>query len=194
MKNHFFYFIGIIFLLAAKLKSIINGYTPRTDKIKDLNDRYEYNSNVIKKWMKYLDYYDKNHSLENKNVIEIGPGSDLGIGIALINSGVKNYYAIDTIKLANPNKNFINNYLKILNNNVSIQKKDANYYHDRLYYLISKNFDLASNIELKNVDYVFSQASMEHWTDVEKNIKEITKKVRNECIFINVCPMLHTRL
>ena len=110
MKNRFFYFMGIFFLLAAKLKQIINGYSPRSHKIKDLNDRYEYNSNVIKQWMKYLDHDDKNHLIENKNVIEIGPGSDLGIGITLINLGVKNYYAIDTIRLANPNKKFIKNY------------------------------------------------------------------------------------
>lgn len=56
-------------------------------------------------WLRHLHYLFKSNLInsisELQSVAEIGPGDSLGIGMAAIYSGIRNYYAFDVLKHAN---------------------------------------------------------------------------------------------
>jgi hypothetical protein len=72
-------------------------------------------------WMKHLTILWNNgmHYIP-ETVAELGPGDSLGVGVAALLSGVKNYYAFDVISFANVESN-----LRILHELVDLFKKRA---------------------------------------------------------------------
>ena len=87
LRNCFFYFAGIFFLALAKVKSVIKGYSsPKPFALSEIDRCIEYDFNVVDHWLSYLSVYTgpSNDHLKNKNVLELGPGTDLGIGIYLL--------------------------------------------------------------------------------------------------------------
>ena len=77
-----------IILILSKIKSVISGYsTPKPFGISDFQRCVEYDIKVVDGWVKMLRKYikdDKIHNLNNKSILELGPGSDLGVGLYLL--------------------------------------------------------------------------------------------------------------
>src|SRR3990167_1872124 len=97
LQDTFFYTAGIGFLALAKAKNILQGYSsPKPFNFSEAARCIEYDIGVVEHWLSYLQEYTHNsNSLVGKNVLELGPGSDLGIGIYLLSKGCLQYKACD---------------------------------------------------------------------------------------------------
>jgi len=89
-------------LAMAKGKSFMYGYTtPKPYSHSEIERSIQYDINVVEQWIYYLkEYQSDNFSLENKNILEIGPGSDLGTGLYLLSKDCLRYNAFDVNDLA----------------------------------------------------------------------------------------------
>jgi hypothetical protein len=102
-KNLFYYLVGLFFLFLARIKVFVQGYsTPKPYSIDEYERCVAYDIGVVDKWVAMLKEYvkdTKGNILENKTVLELGPGSDLGVGLYLLSKKVKEYISVDVNNL-----------------------------------------------------------------------------------------------
>ena len=90
-------------MILAKVKFLFKGYSsPKPFSISEYDKCVEYDISVVDKWMEHLKKYlgQVGDTLQNKTILELGPGSDLGIGLYLLSKGVRQYIAVDVNNLA----------------------------------------------------------------------------------------------
>ena len=90
--------------LALKLNSIrhaFRGYRNARDFSPSRIQRaVEYDITAVNSWLQYLDeYLGHPADLTGKNILELGPGPDLGVGLILLSRGAGKYHAIDVNNL-----------------------------------------------------------------------------------------------
>jgi SAM-dependent methyltransferase len=191
--NWFYFYAGIIFLLLAKIKSKLLNYTPKPFSTKEIKRCIEYDISTVDNWLKYLKEYAPNYTIQNKNILELGPGSDLGIGLYLLSKSIKKYTAIDVYDLVS--KVLLNfydvffNYLEEKNNIDTTLlkeefKKTCNRDNSRLNYVVRPDFNLVEAIGTDKIDVIFSNAAFEHFQNMEKTINDIGKIVLPGSILI----------
>ena len=187
LRDLFFYITGIGFLFLAKVKNMIHGYSsPKPFNISQAERCIEYDIHTVDTWLHHLQKYMKgNYSIDNKNILELGPGSDLGIGIYLLSKGCNQYNAVDVNNLIESVPDtFYNRLLKRLNK--ASLKKDTAFLKNqlkalelgnpsKLNYVVSKDFNLVSSIGKSKIDLVFSQAAFEHFDDIKETIAQLNK-------------------
>jgi hypothetical protein len=99
LRNKFYYFAGVVFLALAKIKNILRGYSsPKPFDISESQKCFDYDIRVVDRWLEHLDRYSQ-IGVAGKNILEIGPGSDLGVGIYLLSQGAHQYNACDVNNL-----------------------------------------------------------------------------------------------
>lgn len=186
LREKFLFMAGIGFLVLAKVKNMLQGYsTPKSFDISETEKCIEYDIGVVEHWLSYLQGYTNNASAFNgKNVLELGPGSDLGIGIYLLAKGCHQYNACDVNNLVKsaPDTFYEKLFekLKGMNDNINIDflkeqltaAKAGN--PSRLNYVVRDDFDIVSVIGESKVDLVFSQAAFEHFDDIEETIAQLS--------------------
>ena len=196
LQNLFFYITGIGFLFLAKVKNMIHGYSsPKTFDISQTERCIEYDIRTVDTWLNHLQKYMKgSYSIYKKNILELGPGSDLGIGIYLLSKGCNQYNAVDVNNLIKSvPENFYNSLFERLKK-TSIQK-DTDYLKNQLIalklgdssklnYVVNKDFDLVSSIGKSEIDLVFSQAAFEHFDDIKMTISQLSKVCKPGAVLI----------
>src|ERR1019366_2848300 len=97
MRNAFMYVAGLGFLTLAKAKNILTGYTsPKPFQVTDTDRCIAYDLKVVDEWLSHLRHYaGQQGNPSNKAVLELGPGSDLGVGLYLLAKGAASYNACD---------------------------------------------------------------------------------------------------
>jgi len=186
LRNIFLYFVGIAFLALAKVKHTLFGYTsPKPFDVSETERCIAYDIRVVDQWLSYLQQYThSNDFLAGKNVLELGPGSDLGIGMYLLSKGCAAYNACDVNNLtATVPESFYNEFLARLDGmgnkpdtgslGIELQKA-RNGNPSRLNYVVRSDFDLVSTFGLATMDLVFSQAAFEHFDDVNATISQLS--------------------
>ncbi|MCW5207340.1 methyltransferase domain-containing protein [Desulfobulbus sp. US2] len=196
LKNIFLFTAGIVFLALAKAKNILKGYSsPKPFDISETARCIEYDINVVEQWVAYLKKYTNNNYLfVGKNVLELGPGSDLGIGIYLLAKGCSQYNACDVTDLMNstPDSFYEQLLLKLKNTDVTI---DTGYLKEqlskakkgvpcKLNYVVRDDFDLVSVCGESTVDLVFSQAAFEHFDDIESTVSLLSRVCKPGAVLI----------
>lgn len=84
--NLFCYFGGGVIIFLNYFRHNLFGYrTPRT---------FSSDFGVIYGWLKHYSRY-AGESVKDKVILELGPGSDLGIGLIFLAMGAKKYIALD---------------------------------------------------------------------------------------------------
>ena len=194
IKNWQYHFMGAGILVLNCIRHKLSGYkTPRTFSVDQTDRAVGYDFKVTEEWLKYLsDYLKQADFLKDKVVLELGPGPDLGTGLILLAAGVKKYIALDVNKLtaSTPlefyNKLFIRIKDKYPNCNIGYLKEllDKCYKSGNaaLNYVIDENFEISKIRE--KIDIVFSHATFEHFTNVEKTLKELNSVVREGSILV----------
>ncbi len=194
--NMFFYIVGLVFLLIVKIKYYFIGF-PRSNHstITDYEKRFEYIIRVVEQWISHLnDYTGNNYYLKNKNVLELGPGSDLGVGFYLLYKGVLKYNSCDIYNLV---KNVPVYFYKMFFNRLqkSNGMRSIGYLENELdkindgrtsdiNYIVNRDFNLVSFFEQNSIDIVFSQAAFEHFVNVEDTIKQLSIISKTDAIII----------
>lgn len=206
IKNTFYYFSGIGFLILAKLKNAFVGYTPRTFSDEEIERGALYDMEIVDNWIKELKGYidvEEADLFKDKRILELGPGSDFGVGLYLLSKSAKKYTAVDVndnaIKSA---EDFYNLFFKILKEkkNISTEEIEGEYRklreskESRLNFIQDKDFDIARALNGDKVDYIFSNAAFEHFADVEETIKSVSKIAVKGSVFLAIVDLkTHSR-
>ena len=204
IKNVRYHVVGMLFILLNYIRHSIVGYkTPRTFSIEEVDRSINYDFSVVGRWVKCLcSYLKETDPLRDKVVLELGPGPDLGVGLILLAMRVRKYIALDVNKLAAvPSLELYEKLLgrlkvKYPNCNVCYLKEQLNKCYkgksSAISYIVDKNFEISAIID--KIDIVFSQASFEHFSDVEKTFKEISNVIGTGGVLIAEIDLkTHTR-
>jgi hypothetical protein len=193
MKQLIYYCLGIVFLLLAKIKHYLSGYSPKTFDVEEIQRSVEYDISVVDDWLKQLKIYTSYDSVGNKTVLELGPGSDLGNGLYLLAEGAQKYFAVDVYDLESKTpKIFYDTFFDYLKNNKKIDiaplidefNKTKSGKSHRLNYVCRKDFDIAQAVGDDKIDFVFSNAAFEHFDDVNQTIKKLDSITSSGSVFI----------
>jgi len=190
MRNHFYYVTGIGFLILANLKYRLKGYaTPKPFSNTEIERCIDYDIRVVDEWLSYLETYTGVPGfLSCKNVLELGPGSDLGIGLYLLSLGAARYHAFDVNDLE---KSMPSEFYQRLFERLCAMRPDCgmDYLQDQLVqarrrhpanlnYCVRSDFDLTAALEPDSIDLVFSQAAFEHFDDIERTAARLSAVCR----------------
>ncbi len=186
MRNAFMYAAGIGFLALAKAKNVLHGYSsPKTFQLSDTERCIAYDLKVVDEWLAQLKTYSgRDGLLRDKNVLELGPGSDLGVGLYLLAKGAAGYNACDVNDLM---KDVPSSFYEALLARIGAVESTADTAvlkaqlalarggsKSRLRLAVRPDFDLVAEFGPGSIDLVFSQAAFEHFDDVVKTVEQLS--------------------
>jgi SAM-dependent methyltransferase len=186
LQDLVYYTAGIGFLVLAKIKHTLRGYsTPKPFDISETDQCVAYDVKVVEHWLSQLRQYTRSDSfLSGKNVLELGPGADLGIGSILLLKGAAAYNACDVNDLATRTPDeFYHALFKALSDTHSRAEIDAvkeqlvrlkGGQRSQLNYVVRDDFDLAAAFGRNTIELVFSQAAFEHFDDVNATVGQLS--------------------
>lgn len=186
LRNVFFYLAGLGFMALAKTKNFLKGYsTPKPFDLSESDRCIEYDINVVDHWLAQLQKYSpSDNSLAGKNVLELGPGSDLGIGLYLLSKGCSQYNACDVNDLMKSVPDgfyakFLDKLKKVNSQaDIGFLNQQLKLAHagkpSRLNYVVRKDFDLVSAFGKATIDVVFSQAAFEHFDNINATVAQLS--------------------
>lgn len=204
-KNFLYYLVGLIFMVLNKVRHEIEGYkTPRPFSVKQYHRCIEYDFNVVETWLNEMNNLtSSSFSLEGKNILELGPGAELGVGLILLAKGAGKYNALDVNFLVKkvPTE-FYDKLFKEIKKRIPLA--DINdlkfqlqaFYegrNNRLNYIYDKNFSF-SQLKSEKIDVVFSHAAFEHFNNIEKTFGQLSQVVKKDGYILSVIDFqTHTR-
>jgi SAM-dependent methyltransferase len=180
------YAAGIGFLTLAKAKNVLRGYSsPKPFDLSDTDRCIAYDLKVVDEWLSHLKtYVGTDGVLRDKNVLELGPGSDLGIGLYLLAKGAASYNACDVNDLMKRvPESFYTGLIdrigamdgaertEFLTAQIRAARTGS---ASRLRLVVRKDFDLVSAFGPNCIDLVFSQAAFEHFDDVVRTVEQLS--------------------
>lgn len=121
-------------------------------------------------WMRHLNFlYEFGMKKMPEKIGELGPGDSLGVGLAAMLSGVKEYYALDTTRHADLNTN-----VGVLNDLVDLYKKqeripDLDEFPEIRPYL--NNYDFPKKVDLDELSEAVSESRI---NKIKKDLKNPT--------------------
>ncbi len=200
------YFAGLTIMFLNKIRREIKGYTSaRGFDFENINRVINYDMRVIKRWVDYLELYEKGASrIEGKNILELGPGADLGIGLIMLAEGATSYNALDVHNLVKDVPDtFYDQLFKVLEQDPFLKtnidflqsqlKKTQQDQNDLLNYLCRKDFDL-SIFKDKNIDLVVSNSAFQQFDDPATTIQQLSQIVNPGAYFVALLDLkTHTR-
>lgn len=185
-----------MFLVLAKLKNILFSYsTPKTFSNSNYERCIDYDIHVVDRWLSHLAMITgQDYNLLEKNVMELGPGSDLGVGLYLLSKGAAGYNAIDVNDLMKDVPiEFYNSFFERLNKlqlrvctdvlREELQKSKTGE-DSKLVYIHKEDFDILSSFGNASIDAIFSQAAFEHFEDFDKMIFQLSQVAKPGALFI----------
>ncbi len=159
---------GICFLLLARLKYLISGYTtPKPFSLHDVDRCIDYDVAIASRFLENLSRRGE-ASIHGKRILELGPGSDLGIGLILVAKGAASYVGFDRHNLAS---DVPQAFYERLSSRLSIDLTALS--DGRVSYEARDDFDLTSAIE-PGIDIVFSNAAFEHFESVDLTVEKLS--------------------
>ena len=202
LENTFYFWSGAIILVLNKFRHEIKGYlNARTFPSSQIDQVIKYDISVFSSWLSQLKSYSGSDNIAEKTVLELGPGSDIGISLCFLARNAKKYFALDKFKLIDQAPDEL--YEKLIdtisinkdqNNNLKSEynlfKKNKS---ERIKYIHDSNFSLNKFAD-KKIDLIVSQAAFEHFTNPAQVIEEmgvISQKGTTAVVQIDM--MTHTR-
>jgi SAM-dependent methyltransferase len=194
LLNSFYRLAGIAFLLLSKVKAALRGYrAPKPFTTAEWARSANYDITVVDNWLRHLVTYAASTSVVNKNVLELGPGSDLGTGLYLLSKQVSQYVAVDINNLVqNAPCELYDALFDLIENrgdtNTDSLRQELRLAQAgtgrRLRFVCSPCFDLTSSVQGGFIDLVFSQAAFEHFEDFNQFAKDLDSVTRPGAILV----------
>jgi SAM-dependent methyltransferase len=196
LRNAFMYSAGLLFLALAKAKHTLRGYTsPKPFDLSETDRCVAYDLSVVDHWLAHLKAYaGGDAAVRDKHVLELGVGSDLGVGVYLLAKGVASYNACDAFDLS---LRAPESFYRALLGTISARdgSTDARALESqlqaardgrpsRLKLVVRDDFDLAAAFAAQSIDLVFSQAAFEHFDDVSATIAGLSAVCRPGAIIV----------
>jgi len=190
----FLFTLGLCLRIINKIRRSMIGYTtPRTFSTKEIKRSVTYCLDVVRYWEEILrDYTGEQHPFSNKNVIELGPGPDLGTGLIIIALGAKRYAAVDKNKLIYKTPQIfydtmldhlkgLPGYLKAKAAVDDLQKND---FSEVFFYVYDPYFNL-QKLPSHNFDILVSQAVLEHLVNIKQIFKILYSKMDLHSVMVH---------
>lgn len=186
MRNAVLYAAGIAFLGLAKAKHSLRGYiSPKPVGHSGTEQSIAYDLKVVEEWLSYMKTYTGGDgSIRNQNVLELGPGSDLGVGLYLLAKGAAGYNACDVNDLTS---HVPESFYAALIERIGVREGAAAAEFlkteikaaraglpSRLRLVVREDFDIVSAFGPNCIDLVFSQAAFEHFDDVSSTVEQLS--------------------
>jgi SAM-dependent methyltransferase len=168
-RNGLYFAAGIVFLALAKAKYVLKGYsTPKPFALADTDRCIDYDAKVAKELLGHLRSYGG--GIEHAHVLELGPGSDLGVGLYLLGQGAASYVGFDRHNLAaGVPREFYARLGKRLGIPVDLT---------RARHVARTDFDIAAELPPHSIDVVLSNAAFEHFDDVACTVRQLSRVVK----------------
>ena len=200
--NRYLYWTGLLFMILNKFRHAVMGYrTPRTFSSADIGRNADYVIKVVNDHeRKIQEYAGEDNPFWGKNVLEIGPGPDLGTGLCILAKGAKSYTALDKNKLITQTDD---NFYEVLFNKIkdypaypsclaAYNKFKNGKQNAGIKYIHDKDFVLKGIPE--KIDLLLSQAVLEHIDDIAGAFNKIrTELSEGACLSNLVDASSHTR-
>lgn len=192
MGEHSLYLAGLVFLALAKAKHTIQGYrTPKPFDVSQTERCVDYDARVVRDFVEYAGRYighDGKAAFADRDVLELGPGSDLGVGLEILAIGARSYHACDVNALASkvPQTLYDSVFRRlddVYGKTATNRARDALKVHldgarGALDYVARPDFDLVAAFGKGSIDLVVSNAAFEHFDDIEETIRDVTAVCR----------------
>jgi SAM-dependent methyltransferase len=203
LLNWFYYYAGILFLILAKIKHHTSGYSPKFFSTDEIQRCIEYDISIVDNWLSRLNIYNPNADITGKTILELGPGSDLGIGLYLLSKNAKKYLSVDVYDLeSKTSDSFYKAFFTYLEHEKQTdtaplarelqQTKDNN--SNRLNYICRHDFDIIKAVGDNKIDIVFSNAAFEHFEDIRQTIHDVSEITQpGSMLIISVDLKTHSR-
>jgi hypothetical protein len=196
LRDAFFYTAGIGFLAMAKLKNMLRGYSsPKPFDTSQTQRCIVYDNRVVDEWLQALaGYRGADWPIADKNVLELGPGSDLGVGLLLLAKGAAKYNACDVNNLVA--RAPLSLYEALFEHLSAVLGADriaflrAQLTQQRageqslLNYIVTPDFNLVKSVGRGTIDQVFSQAAFEHFDDIDSVVAQLTEVCRPGAVIV----------
>lgn len=199
--NKFYHVAGWLILFLNKIRHAVLGYTrPRPFAVTEIEQAIEQDLMVLGKYTKALG----NDFFSGKTVLELGPGADLGVGLALLASGAKSYTSLDVNNLITkaPAKLYQQLFQRLQEqglNKLAKAEYDAQLSRalqgqgEKLNYIVRKDFSVAS-LQGQGIDTVISHHAFEHFDNLATLFGQLDDVVVPGGRFIAVVDLqTHTR-
>jgi SAM-dependent methyltransferase len=196
LRDAFYFGTGVGFLALAKARNVLKGYTsPKPFEVSEVERCISYDARVVHEWLEELARYTGDRQfLLRKNVLELGPGSDLGVGMMLLARGAKQYNACDVNNLVSRTpRSFYDELLKRLEAEGSaidtrllaaeLEKQRAGQ-PSLLNYVVRSDFDICAATGTGTVDLVFSQAAFEHFDDIDAVVGQLSRACKPGAVIV----------
>jgi SAM-dependent methyltransferase len=204
-----YYLAGLALMLLNKIRHAIRGYkTPRPFSSKHADLTANYSHEIVRHWLSFLLAYTNRTEadiLRGKNVVELGPGGDLGAGLSLLARGAGSYKALDANPLAfsAPDEAYHKLFELLRKEGLSFDTEDLikelrgalfSGGSERMKYICRKDFDLLAALGRDSADLVFSQAAFEHFDEPEKVISQLSETAKSGAVLVTEIDLkTHTR-
>jgi SAM-dependent methyltransferase len=198
-RNMFYTSAGVAFLVLSKLKNLLHGYsTPKPFAMDEVDKCVDYDLGVVDAWLQRLGAYtgsDGRDFLQGKRVLELGPGSDLGVGLYLLAKQAGEYNAVDVNNLIkSAPEEFYQAFFQRLNS--MDPDIDEAYLHAQLAkagqgqrgdlnFFLQPDFDIVKALEGRRFDIIFSQAAFEHFDDPAETIRAMSRVAAPGCVLVS---------
>jgi SAM-dependent methyltransferase len=166
----FFFPLGIGFLFLAKAKYHLEGYTPKPP-LKSADERIDYDIKIAESYLSALTR--RGVSIVGKDVLELGPGEDLGLGAYLLSKGAKSYRAFDL----HPNASRASSELY-----ERMHARGILFDRSKLDLTVCPEFSLIKKLPSSSADIILSNAAFEHFDDPERVLRELTWVARSGAV------------
>lgn len=152
-----YYAAGIAFLALAKAKYLLQGYlTPKVVGQSDVDGCVRYDRRIAQIFLQHTD-------VQGKRVLELGPGSDLGVGILLVQAGARSYVGVDRNPLVSDSSAAVHAALGGV--------------VDGVRYEVVPDFQFAAKLGAGQFDVILSNAAFEHFDDVPDVARQLARVV-----------------
>lgn len=203
-RNRLYHLIGLGMLAMNSWRHRIQGYkTPRPWFSQDASRILEYDRAVYTNWRRHLDdYLQFDFDLEGRNVVELGPGTDLGTGLLWLADGAGSYAGLDAHPLVGDKTRKTHEELArlIAGADAALLERllDAvRLLHagedGPLRYRVLDSFKM-TKLDLDGFDLVVSHSALEHVAKVDKTVEELSERVSERAHLVTEIDLqTHTR-
>jgi hypothetical protein len=176
----------VFFLMLSSIKSRLDGYsTPSIVADTDESGQVHHSVNIVTRWIKGLESLglDKDF-IRDTDVLELGPGSNLGAGAALLAMGARSYTAYDRFPLVKAQSTFYDQLLAEVQRVFKL-KTDKDQLLCRLDYIVDPNFDFAPlRAGSRRFSLIVSNAAFEHFDNCEDVISNVSLVANSSAVFV----------